>query len=97
MYVSSAKESEINYRNGQLTFLGTLSQVFFIRKIGALVKAAHIWRTPLKLCKHLQISATAVHFSMAATRAAILHLYILFIYFFYSNRKRMNEEKKTFF
>lgn len=32
-----------------------------------LAKAEQIWRTPLKLCRHLQMSATAVHFSMAWT------------------------------
>lgn len=56
------------------TVLGTLSHVFFKRKTAAFVNAAHTCRTPLKLCKHRQISATAVHFSMAATRAAIVFL-----------------------
>lgn len=60
-----------------LTVFGTLSQVFFSLYTAALVKAAQIWRTPLKLCKHRQISATAVHFSMAATLDAILLLLVL--------------------
>lgn len=59
-----------------LTVFGTLSQVFFSLYTAALVKAAQIWRTPLKLCKHRQISATAVHFSMAATLDAILLLLV---------------------
>lgn len=56
------------------TFFGTLSQVFFKRKIGALVKAAQICSTPLKLCRQRQMSATAVHFSIAAIRAAMVPL-----------------------
>lgn len=64
-----------NTRKHTLTVFGTLSQVFFRRYTAALVKAAQIWSTPLKLCKHRQISATAVHFSMAATREAILLLW----------------------
>lgn len=65
------------------TVFGTLSQVFFKRNTAAFVNAAHTCRTPLKLCKQRQISATAVHFSMAATRACILFL-------------RMNYEHKQY-
>lgn len=54
------------------TVFGTLSQVFFKRNTAALVNAAHTWSTPLKLCRQRHISATAVHFSMAATRDCIL-------------------------
>lgn len=51
------------------TVFGTLSHVFLSRNTAAFVNAAQIWSTPLKLCKQRQISATAVHFSMAATLA----------------------------
>lgn len=54
------------------TVFGTLSHVFFKRNTAALVNAAHTCSTPLKLCRQRQISATAVHFSMAATRDCIL-------------------------
>lgn len=50
------------------TVLDTFSQVFFSRKTALFVNAEHICSTPLKLCRHLDISATAAHFSMAATR-----------------------------
>lgn len=56
----------------KLTVFGTLSHVFFKRNTAAFVNAAHTCKTPLKLCKQRHISATAVHFSMAATRACIL-------------------------
>ena len=50
-----------------LTVLETFSQVFLSRKMEELVKAAQICRTPLKLCRHRQMSATAAHFSMTIT------------------------------
>ena len=60
-----------------LTFLESLSQVFLRRKMEELVKAEQICRTPLKLRRHLQISATAAHFSMTATLFAVsLHFNI---------------------
>jgi len=54
------------------TVFDTFSQVFFSLKTELLVKAEHTCRTPLKLCRHLEISATAAHFSMAAMREAML-------------------------
>lgn len=48
-----------------LTVFDTLSQVFLSRNTELLVKAEQICKTPLKLCKHLEISATAAHFSIA--------------------------------
>ena len=41
----------------------TLFQVSLSLNTDEFVKAAQICSTPLKLCRHLQISATAVHFS----------------------------------
>lgn len=45
------------------TVLLTLFQVSLSLNTDEFVKAAQICSTPLKLCRHLQISATAVHFS----------------------------------
>lgn len=56
----------------KLTDLETFSQVFLKRKTVLLLKAAQIWSTPLKLCRHLEMSATAAHFSIAATRVVTL-------------------------
>lgn len=56
------------------TVFETFSQVFLRRNTELLVKAAQICRTPLKLCKHRLMSATAAHFSIAAILAARLSL-----------------------
>lgn len=53
------------------TVLQTFSHVLFNLNTDELVNAAHIWRTPLKLWRHRQISATAAHFSMIATLLGI--------------------------
>ena len=45
------------------TVLLTLFQVSLSLNTEELVNAAQICSTPLKLCRHLQMSATAVHFS----------------------------------
>lgn len=50
-----------------ITVFETFSQVFLSLNTALLVNAEHISSTPLKLCKHREISATAAHFSMAAT------------------------------
>lgn len=55
-----------------LTVLDTFSHVFLRRKTTLLLKAAQICSTPLKLCRQRAMSATAAHFSMAATRAEML-------------------------
>ena len=47
----------------ECTVLLILFQVSFSRNTEELVKAAHTWRTPLKLWRHRQMSATAAHFS----------------------------------
>lgn len=52
-----------------LTVFETFSHVFRSRNTALLVKAAQIWRTPLKLWRHREMSATAAHFSIAATLA----------------------------
>lgn len=57
------------------TVFGTLSHVFLSRNTAALVNAAQICSTPLKLCKQRQISATAVHFSIAVTLACKFDLW----------------------
>lgn len=57
-----------------LTVFGTLSHVFFKRNTAAFVNAAHTCKTPLKLCRQRHMSATAVHFSIAATRDDMLLL-----------------------
>lgn len=60
--------------NGKLTAFETFSHVFFNLNTELLVNAEHICRTPLKLCKHLDMSATAAHFSIVITLAATLFL-----------------------
>ena len=45
-----------------------LAHVDLSLKTDALVKAEQIWRTPLKLWRQRQMSATAVHFSMACEK-----------------------------
>ena len=50
--------------NWIITDFDTRAHVFFKRNTALLVNAAQICKTPLKLCKHLQISATAAHFSI---------------------------------
>nr|CAD7408955.1 unnamed protein product [Timema cristinae] len=45
-----------------------------IRNTELFVKAAHTCKTPLKLCKHREISATAAHFSIAAIREVMFDL-----------------------
>ena len=50
-----------------ITVLLILFQVSFSLKTAELVKAAQTWRTPLKLWRHRQISATAAHFSAGNT------------------------------
>lgn len=50
-----------------LTVLLILFQVSFSLNTEELVKAAQTWRTPLKLWRHRQISATAAHFSEGET------------------------------
>ena len=57
---------EVKYK--KFTDFDTRAHVFFKRKMALFVKAAQICKTPLKLCKHRQISATAAHFSIAWTR-----------------------------
>jgi len=52
------------------TVFDNFSHVFFKRNTPLLVKAEHICRTPLKLCRQRHMSATAVHFSITAIRAA---------------------------
>ena len=47
----------------ECTVLLILFHVSFSRNTEELVKAAHTWRTPLKLWRHRQMSATAAHFS----------------------------------
>ena len=51
------------------TCFDTFSQVFLNLKIGELVNAVIITKTPLKLCIHLHASATAAHFSMTLALA----------------------------
>ena len=50
------------------TDLVILAHVDLSLKTDALVKAEQIWRTPLKLWRQRQMSATAVHFSMACEK-----------------------------
>lgn len=76
------------------TVFGTLSHVFFKRKTAAFVKAAHTCKTPLKLCRQRQMSATAVHFSMAATRACMLFL-IVFDFIFSFKRLKLHFSDKA--
>ncbi|KAH9401333.1 hypothetical protein TYRP_002935 [Tyrophagus putrescentiae] len=52
-------------------YMPSFSQVRFSRKTEELVKAAQICRTPLKLCRQRQMSATAAHFSITETRFGI--------------------------
>ena len=52
----------------ELTDFEARFQAFFNLKTALFVNAAQICKIPLKLCKHRQMSATAVHFSMAWTR-----------------------------
>lgn len=52
----------------KLTVLDTFSQVFFNRYTEVFESAAQTCKTPLKLCRQRAISATAAHFSIAATR-----------------------------
>lgn len=51
-----------------LTVLDTFSQVFLSRYTDVFDRAAHTCNTPLKLWRHRAMSATAAHFSIAATR-----------------------------
>lgn len=64
------------YISSQTDF-GTLSHVLFKRKTAAFVNAAQTCRTPLKLCRQRQISATCVHLSIATTRACTLFLFVV--------------------
>ena len=52
----------------ELTDFEARFQAFFNLKTALFVNAAQICKIPLKLCKHRQMSATAVHFSIAWTR-----------------------------
>ena len=58
------------------TVLLTLFHVSLSLNTDEFVKAAQICSTPLKLCRHLQISATAVHFSKDKSDDVYFHHFI---------------------